>query len=260
MPAPADCPGIETWHALDDVSLSHELRQQWERHLESCPLCQERVDQSERCGDELMNLWRQFGDPTAAPPDPTLSEVLDRLHEGRSLVRTRRAEPADLFFLRPATRPDLLGTLGEYEVEEVIGAGGMGVVLKAFDPALHRPVAIKVLAAAVAGSATARRRFTREAQAAAAVSHENVVTVHGVHEVDGLPYLVMQYIAGESLQDRLDRGGPLEIMEIVQIVHQTAAGLAVAHAQGLIHRDIKPANILIADCGLRYWASINRGA
>ena len=127
----------------------------------------------------------------------------------------------------------------------MIGQGGMGVVLKAFEPALHRLVAIKVLAAAVAGSATARRRFTREAQAAAAVCHDHIVAVHGVHEADGLPYLVMQYVAGESLQTRLDRTGPLEVIEIVRIGLQTAPGLAAAHAQGLIHRDIKPANLLL---------------
>src|SRR5262249_31836428 len=137
------------------------------------------------------------------------------------------------------------GRLGDYEVQEVIGQGGMGVVLKAFEPALQRLVAIKVMAAAVAGSAVARRRFTREAQAAAAVCHDNIVTVHGVHEVDGLPYLVMNYIAGESLQDRLDRSGPLEVVEIVRIGLQTASGLAAAHGQGLIHRDIKPANLLL---------------
>ncbi len=121
----------------------------------------------------------------------------------------------------------------------------MGVVLKAFDPALDRQVAIKVMAAAVAGSATARRRFTREAKAAAAVCHEHIVPVHGVHEEDGLPYLVMQYVAGESLQSRLDRTGPLEIVEIVQVGLQTALGLAAAHARGLIHRDVKPANLLL---------------
>src|SRR5207247_1695061 len=115
----------------------------------------------------------------------------------------------------------------------------------AFDPRLHRLVAIKVMAPVLAGSATARRRFTREAQAAAAICHEHVVTVHGVHEVDGLPYLVMQLVAGESLQARLDRTGPLEVDEIVRIGHQTASGLAAAHAQGLIHRDIKPANLLL---------------
>src|SRR4051794_4901341 len=123
----------------------------------------------------------------------------------------------------------------------------MGVVLKAYEPALHRLVAIKVLAAAVAGSATARRRFTREARAAAAVCHDHIVPVHGVFEEDGLPYLVMQYIAGESLQERLDRAGSLEIEEVVRIGLQTAQGLAAAHAQGLIHRDIKPANLLLED-------------
>src|SRR5262245_11703697 len=121
----------------------------------------------------------------------------------------------------------------------------MGVVLKAFDPALHRFVAIKVMAAAVAGSATARRRFTREAQAAAAVCHEHIVAVYGVHKAGGLPYLVMQYVPGESLQDRLDREGPLEPTEVVRIGMQAASALAAAHAQGLIHRDIKPANLLL---------------
>jgi len=121
----------------------------------------------------------------------------------------------------------------------------MGVLPKGFGPALHRFGAIKVMAAAVAGSATARKRFTREAQAAAAVFHDHVVTVHGVHEADGLPYLVMQYVAGESLQARIDRTGPLDVVEIVRIGMQTAAGLAAAHAQGLIHRDIKPANLLL---------------
>src|SRR5207245_8297072 len=80
--------------------------------------------------------------------------------------------------------------------------GGMGVVLKAFDPSLHRVVAIKVLAPQLATSGTARRRFTREAQAAAAVSHDHVVTIHAVDEANGFPYLVMQFIDGMSLQER----------------------------------------------------------
>src|SRR6185312_14648972 len=154
-------------------------------------------------------------------------------------------EPLDLYFLAPAPRPGLLGMLGEYEVQEVIGQGGFGVVLKGYEPALHRLVAIKVLSPALAGSAVARKRFTRETQAAAAVCHEHVVAVYGVHEQAGLPYLVMQYVAGESLQERLDRTGPLELVDIVRIGLQTAQGLAAAHAQGLIHRDIKPANLLL---------------
>src|SRR5262249_16353019 len=152
---------------------------------------------------------------------------------------------AELYFLRPGDRPELLGTLGGYEVQEVIGQGGMGVVLKAFDPVLNRVVALKVLAAAVAGSPRARRRFLPQAQGAAAICHEHVVTLLGFHEAGGLPYLVMQYVAGESLQARLDRGAPLELTEVVRIGQQAAQGLAAAHAQGLIHRDVKPANILL---------------
>src|SRR5262249_27311060 len=149
---------------------------------------------------------------------------------------------------RPAERPDALGRLGEYDVLEVVGQGGFGVVLKAYEPALHRLVAIKVLAPALAGSATARKRFTREAKAAAAVCHDHVVAVHAVHETDGgLPYLVMQYVPGQSLQERLAREGPQEVAEVVRIGMQAAAGLAAAHAQGLIHRDIKPANLLLED-------------
>jgi serine/threonine-protein kinase len=245
MAAALDCPEMASWRALFDDALPPEERERYERHLESCPACQERLDQEELGEEVLRRMVRGVGDPPAVAADPTLSHFLERLREGQSPGRPTSREPPDLYFLQPAGRPDLLGTLGDYEVREVIGQGGMGVVLKAFDPALHRLVAIKVLAAAIAGSATARRRFTREAQAAAAVCHDHVITVHGVHEVDGLPYLVMQYVAGESLQERLDRTGPLEVAEVVRIGLQTASGLAAAHAQGLIHRDVKPANLLL---------------
>jgi serine/threonine protein kinase len=135
-------------------------------------------------------------------------------------------------------------------VREVIGRGGMGVVLKALDPVLNRTVAIKVLAPQLATSAAARRRFRREASAAAAVCHDHVVTIHAVDEAGGLPYLVMQYVPGRSLQHRLDTGPPLELHEILRIARQTAAGLAAAHEKGLVHRDVKPANILLEVAGM----------
>src|SRR5205807_6333417 len=150
-----------------------------------------------------------------------------------------------LAFLAPSDNPDSLGRLGHYEVLEIIGLGGMGIVLRAFDDKLHRVVAIKVMAAQLATNATARKRFTREAQAAAAVTHDHIVTIHAVEEANGLPYIAMQYVAGLSLQQRLDRDGPLALHEILRIGMQTASGLAAAHAQGLIHRDVKPANILL---------------
>ncbi len=245
MHALFDCPGIDRWQALLDHVVAADERERLERHLESCPACQDQLERTEEGEETLRRLGRQVGDPTTTVPDRALTQILRLLHDEKVLDRPTPADPADLYYLRPSDRPDLLGLLGDYEVQAVIGQGGMGVVLKAFEPALHRLVAIKVLAAAIAGSATARRRFTREAQAAAAVVHEHVVAVHGVHETGGLPYLVMQFIAGESLQERLDRVGPLPVEEIVRIGLQTASGLAAAHAQGLIHRDIKPANLLL---------------
>jgi serine/threonine-protein kinase len=247
VPLPLDCPGAESWEALVAGGHSPDDQELYERHLESCPACREHLERLASCADEFLHRARQSGDPTVAPADPTLAQVVDRLLRGEVPDRPAPSEVTDLYFLGPAGRPDLLGTLGNYEVQGVIGQGGMGIVLKAFDPTLHRLVAIKVLSPALAGSATARRRFTREAQAAAAVCHDHVVAIHGVHEVDGLPYLVMQYVAGESLQERLDRAGPLPLEEVVRIGLQAASGLAAAHAQGLIHRDVKPANILLSE-------------
>jgi hypothetical protein len=245
MPLPLDCPGRECWQALLDLTLPPDQLEHCERHLESCPACQERLHQAEEGDDALLRVARQTGDPTVVPPDPTLDRILERLHEASCPQAGGSPEPTDLSFLDPTDQPELLGMLGGYEVREVIGQGGFGIVLAAYEPALHRVVAIKVLSPALAGSATARRRFTREAKAAAAVCHDHIVAVHGVHDAGGLPYLVMQYVAGESLETRLRRGGPLEVEEVVRIGLQTASGLAAAHAQGLIHRDVKPANLLL---------------
>src|SRR5262249_25798337 len=146
-------------------------------------------------------------------------------------------------FLQPSTRPDSLGRIGHYEVLEVLGKGGFSIVLRAFDEALQRVVAVKVLAPQMAATSPARKRFLREARASAKVRHENVVQVYAVEE-QPLPYLVMEFIPGETLQQRCDRIGPLEVPEILRVGRQIAEGLAAAHETGLIHRDVKPANVL----------------
>ena len=150
-----------------------------------------------------------------------------------------------LDFLVPSDKPDCLGTIGQYEITEVVGRGGMGIVLKGNDPKLNRVVAVKVLAPELASNASARKRFLREGRAAAAVSHDHVVTIYGIDDGGTLPFIAMEYISGPSLEDRIKGEGPLELTEILRIGMQIASGLAAAHAQGLAHRDVKPANILL---------------
>lgn len=150
----------------------------------------------------------------------------------------------DLSFLQPSTTPGSLGRLGHYEVRQVVGRGGCGIVLKAFDEKLERIVAIKVMAPELAATSPARKRFLREARATAAIRHENVANIYAVEE-QPLPFLVMEFIDGETLQQRLDRNGPIDVREVLRIGRQIANGLAAAHDMGLIHRDIKPGNILL---------------
>ena len=116
---------------------------------------------------------------------------------------------------------------------------------KGFDRELKRCVAIKVLSPHLAASSLARKRFAREAQAAAAVVHPNVLAIHQVQPAGRLPFLVMPLVAGESLAQRLTAQGRLELKEVLRIGMQAAAGLSAAHEQGLVHRDVKPANILL---------------
>ena len=129
--------------------------------------------------------------------------------------------------MQPAVDPDSLGRLGSYDVLEVICRGGMLVVLKARDTKLIRVVAIKVLAPELASNPTARKRFQREAHAAAAVVHQHIVTIHAVEE-DRLPFLVMECIVGQSLKEKIDREGQLQLVEILRIGQQVASGLAAA--------------------------------
>lgn len=139
-----------------------------------------------------------------------------------------------------------LPELGHFDVLETIGRGGFGVVVKAFDQKLQRIVAIKMMSAQMAVNSPARKRFVREARAGAAVRSENVVRIYAVEEKP-TPYLVMEYVPGISLQQHLNRTGPLNVAEVLKIGSQIARGLAAAHATGLVHRDIKPANVLLED-------------
>ena len=146
-------------------------------------------------------------------------------------------------FLDPPLAPEEIGRAGDYRILREIGAGGMGIVFAAEDTILHRSVALKVLRPDLASDPENRERFLREARATAALASDNIVTVFQVGVVNGVPYLAEQFLPGESLQDRLDRATHVDLRSSLVIARGAAAGLAAAHAAGLIHRDIKPANI-----------------
>jgi len=139
---------------------------------------------------------------------------------------------------------------GKYKIIEKLGKGGMGTVYKAEDTKLKRTVALKFLAPALTGDSEARERFIHEAQAASALDHPNICTVHEVDETeDGEMYISMAFYKGESLKARIKRA-PLELEEMIDVAIQVAEGLAKAHEQGIIHRDVKSANIMITEEGL----------
>ena len=147
--------------------------------------------------------------------------------------------------LEPALHPELLGQVDGYQVESVIGVGGMGIVFKAFDQALNRPVAIKFLLPRLASQGIARQRFSREAKAVAAICHKNVIPILRINTSWIYPFFVMPYVSGISLQQLVESEGALDPQQLVQIACQIAGGLSAAHSRGMIHRDIKPANILL---------------
>lgn len=143
------------------------------------------------------------------------------------------------------TEDPTLGWLRAYEVLEVIGIGGMGLVLKAYDHELQRLVSIKTLRQHLTGSVSAKQRFLREAQLAARVKHRNIVEIYSIGEWEGIPYLVMPYFAAGTLAEHAE--GPYDLDAMLDVLTQVTNGLCVAHDESLVHRDIKPSNILLAD-------------
>jgi eukaryotic-like serine/threonine-protein kinase len=145
------------------------------------------------------------------------------------------------------TRARLVG--GRYRIERQLGAGGMAAVYLAHDEELNRPVALKVLAEHLASDASFRTRFLREARLAAGLVHRNVVQVYDIGEDEGKPFIVMEYVGGETLAAELRRRGRLDSLEVVRTAIQVCAGLEAAHAGGHVHRDVKPHNLIRASDG-----------
>ncbi len=253
---PAECPCRDELQALLDGRLSESQQAEMVRHLDECCECQQALEGVAVCESAVCQLVQHI-DRDRPDSKSAFWPAVERLRDGlQETVVPERLSDADrlarsgdvkLDFLQPPQDPAYLGRLGHFEISRVIGHGGMGIVLEAYDSHLQRTVAVKVLSPDLANDEVARQRFCREARAAASITHEHVVAVHQVEKTADteLPFLVMQLIQGETLERRLARDGRLPLPVLLRIGLQTAAGLAAAHSEGLIHRDVKPGNILL---------------
>lgn len=229
---------------LIETRLPADQEQKLTQHLDSCDQCQSQLDELAGSAD----LWREAND-VLSTCDKTLSHKTSGQLD--STFSPNRSTGWVRSLLTPSQRPELLGELNDRDVYEVIGQGGMGVVLKVWDSKLHRFLAAKMLSPMLASNGIARQRFFREAQSAAAVVHPNIVPIYDIQTDHSVPYILMPLVDGGSLQQRIERDGPLPLVEVLAIGLQVAEALVAAHAQGLIHRDIKPANILLDSGGRR---------
>lgn len=228
---------LQTWLLNSDCEAEGD---RWSKHLKQCACCRSRIQ------EQTPSLaWSNI--LTEDAWDHELSSSTDA---AKPLSPFKAIDHASLEkfakqVIDKSDNPAMMGRLGEFEILEPIGMGGMSLVLKGYDHELNRFVAIKVLAPHLAMVGVARQRFPREAQAAASIVDPYVVPIHSVAADHDPPYLVMTYVPGQTLQATIDAEGALDVVVAVRIAYQVAMGLAAAHAQGLVHRDIKPSNILL---------------
>jgi serine/threonine protein kinase len=225
-----ECPNIRRIEAALAGGLDAADALQVQEHVRDCPTC----------ARTLATLRMQ---DTRSTPESCAGGSRADFH---ATAPTREAPAPELYdFLSPALAAGEMGRLGRYRVLGMLGTGGMGVVFDAEDTVLRRRVALKAMQPALAASTGYRQRFAREARSAAALADDHVVTIFDVGEDRGIPFLAMELLSGESLEQRLRRRGRLSAAETARIGRQAALGLAAAHGRGLVHRDIKPDNLWI---------------
>ena len=259
----SDCPTRSLESFLAGQASSEETLA-IEEHLTSCAICQSRVQENAanvEAWKEVGGILRENPPPVSADVSVALQGIIEQVQTPNCLVSSQQdlqeREQAAIQYLQlwldqtkgvMNSRKQLLGTLSQYEITDVIGQGGMGLVLKAFDPSLNRIVAIKTLPQILVEDETARRartNFLREAQLAAALRHSNLIEVYAVDSWKGTPYLVMPYLRS-TLQNTVS-ARRLNLRDILLICKRVAEALAAIHEKGMVHRDVKPSNVLMDD-------------
>jgi serine/threonine protein kinase len=243
-----NCPSRESLGKFLDEKLNLEEFYSVSRHLETCTACQTTCDQLTKADHAPSR-----GD-VVRRSHPSLGKLIRKMVDSRSLAAARQKHertsvtPAAFSNVFPGA-PDQrapLGRIGHYAVIAAIAEGNQGALFRAVDESLNRTVAIKIVHQRLMQSSLSAERFRREARLLAAVQSEYVVRVFQSGQQDRFPpYLVMEFVEGESLRSRLDRERPLPFRESAEIVRDIARGLLAAHQAGLVHRDVKPSNILL---------------
>lgn len=252
MALPHACPSRDDLQRMILNRLPDESARHIERHLENCAECRHALEQC-IASDELLESVRAIRgtsvDPTKTiylPVDWLRGAVLTWIRARDTTQFEKDALPLSSEdvkrLLDPPQAPGEIGRVAHFGVLRVLGVGGMALVFEAVDGHLKRHIALKLIHPAVASKPGGVARFLREAQSAAALKHEHVVTIYQVGMHGTTPFIAMELLQGETLEDRLVRG-PLSVDEVLRIGREIAEGLAAAHAKGLLHRDIKPANI-----------------
>jgi serine/threonine protein kinase len=253
------CPELETIRDSLWGGVSEQDADLLAGHLEVCPACGQALEQI-LLEDDVVQLLR--AKDVSRHPEVTVQNLLRRVQgllpgsrtshvPGQGSLRTDAFPPAPDDFetvcscLEPARGANELGWLAHYRVQHLLGQGGMGLVFRADDTQLQRPVALKFMRPGKARDGVARQRFLREARAVAAIKHEHVVTIYQVGLENDVPFLVMELMEGESLEHWLRRGQTPAPAEVVRLAYDVAGGLGAAHARRLIHRDINPSNIFL---------------
>ncbi len=245
---PTGCPGDEALRAALEAKADSPISAELEAHLATCPSCRDRLEAFAEFGETatLLADFERWSAPSAEL-DTALRQLVEDGRPGASLLPTPVSRDEILAQFLPCDEPGALGRLDDHlVVHEILGQGGMGIVLRARDTALDREVAVKLLKPAYREFPELIERFREEARAVAALDHENVIPIHQVGILEnGLPFFVMPLAKGPTLAQHLRAEGQPSFSESLLIAIRASRALAAAHAAGIIHRDLKPGNLLL---------------